>query len=385
MSTNRMILNETSYFGRGSREVLISEIQKRNFKKILVITDNSLIEAGVSKKVIELLEKANLDFKVFSDIKQNPNVANVQEGVKIFKEYMADSLIAIGGGSVIDTAKAIGIVIANPEFSDVVSLDAVADTKHKSIPLIALPTTAGTAAEVTINYVITDEKNVKKMVCVDPNDIPVVAIVDSELMESMPKSLAAATGMDALTHAIEGYITKAHWTMSDMYHMQAIKLIFANIEKAVNDKDTEAIENMALAQYIAGQGFSNVGLGIVHSLAHQLGAVYDTPHGLANALLLPYVMKYNGEVVYDRFKNILKELGINVSNLNSKDEIIKAFTDEIRRLNNSLGIPDKLSKINVKKEDIPMLAKKAMNDICTGGNPRETSAEDIEKIYNEAF
>lgn len=385
MSTNRMILNETSYFGRGSREVLISEIQKRNFKKILVITDNSLIEAGVSKKVIELLEKANLDFKVFSDIKQNPNVANVQEGVKIFKEYMADSLIAIGGGSVIDTAKAIGIVIANPEFSDVVSLDAVADTKHKSIPLIALPTTAGTAAEVTINYVITDEKNVKKMVCVDPNDIPVVAIVDSELMESMPKSLAAATGMDALTHAIEGYITKAHWTMSDMYHMQAIKLIFANIEKAVNDKDTEAIENMALAQYIAGQGFSNVGLGIVHSLAHQLGAVYDTPHGLANALLLPYVMKYNGEVVYDRFKNILKELGINVSNLNSKDEIIKAFTDEIRRLNNSLGIPDKLSKINVKKEDIPMLAKKAMDDICTGGNPRETSAEDIEKIYSEAF
>lgn len=384
MSTNRIILNETSYFGRGAREVLTQEIKQRGFNNVLVVTDKALISAGVTEKVTSELEKGHIEYHVFSNLKPNPTVDNVKDGVKVCKLYNSDCIVAVGGGSAIDTAKAIGIIINNPEFSDVKSLDGVANTKNKCLPIIALPTTSGTAAEVTINYVITDEQSVKKMVCVDPHDIPVVAIIDSELMESMPKILAAATGMDALTHAIEGYITKAAWAMTDMFHIRAIKLIFDNIENAVIKKDKVAIENMALAQYTAGQGFSNVGLGIVHSMAHQLGAVYDTPHGIANALLLPYVMKYNGEVCETRFREILSVLDVNTSNMD-KQEVINTMVDKITKLSMALGIPQKLSEIRVKEEDIQMLAEKAFGDICTGGNPRETSAKEIEEIYKEAY
>ncbi len=384
MGVNRIVLNETSYFGRGSREVLTKEIKQRGFANILVVTDKALLEVGVTDKVISELKKDNIKYNIFSDLKPNPTVENVKNGVEFCKTNGSDCIVAVGGGSAIDTAKAIAIIIANPEFSDVKSLDGVANTKNKSLPIIAIPTTSGTAAEVTINYVITDEENVKKMVCVDPHDIPLVAIIDSELMESMPKLLAAATGMDALTHAIEGYITKAAWAMTDMFHIKAIKIIFDNLEKAVDEKDKVAIENMALAQYIAGQGFSNVGLGIVHSMAHQLGAVYDTPHGLANALLLPYVMEYNGDVCYERFINILEELGIDTNNM-SKSEIINNFVKRISDLSKSLGIPQRLREVNVVENDIPMLSKKAFDDICTGGNPRETSVEDIIEIYKKAY
>ena len=384
MSINRIILNETSYFGRGSREVLGNELIQKKLKKVLVVTDKVLLEVGVTDKVTDELKKNNIEFKVFSKVKPNPTVANVLDGVLECREFNADSIVVVGGGSAIDTAKAIGIIITNPEFEDVKSLDGVANTKNKSLPIIALPTTSGTAAEVTINYVITDEENVKKMVCVDPNDIPVVAIIDSELMESMPKSIAASTGMDALTHAIEGYITKAAWTMTDMFHIKAIKLIFDSLEKAVNEKDKDAIEVMALAQYNAGQGFSNVGLGIVHSMAHQLGAVYDTPHGVANALLLPYVVRYNGEVCEQKYREILEVLNVNTKELN-KQQVIETLVTKIFELSKKVGIPKKLSDINVKKEDIEMLSKKAFDDICTGGNPKDTSIEDIIKIYNEAY
>lgn len=384
MGINRIVLNETSYFGRGAREVLTKEIKQRSFSNILVVTDKALIDARVTDKVVDELKKENIKYSIFSDLKPNPTVENVKNGVEFFKNNNSDCIVAVGGGSAIDTAKAIGIIIANPEFSDVKSLDGVANTKNKSIPIIAMPTTSGTAAEVTINYVITDEENVKKMVCVDPHDIPVVAIIDSELMESMPRLLAASTGMDALTHAIEGYITKSAWTMTDMFHIKAIKIIFDNLEKAVNEKDKTAIENMALAQYIAGQGFSNVGLGIVHSMAHQLGAVYDTPHGLANALLLPYVMEYNGDVCYERFINILDELGIDTNNM-SKSEIINNFVKKISDLSKSLGIPQRLREVNVVENDITMLSKKAFDDICTGGNPRDTSVDDIIEIYRKAY
>lgn len=384
MSINRIILNETSYFGRGSREVLGNELNQRKLKKVFVVTDKVLLEVGVTDKVTNELKKNNIEFKVFSKVKPNPTIKNVVDGVLECREFNADSIVVVGGGSAIDTAKAIGIIIANPEFEDVKSLDGVANTKNKSLPIIALPTTSGTAAEVTINYVITDEEMTKKMVCVDPNDIPVVAIIDSELMESMPKSIAAATGMDALTHAIEGYITKAAWTMTDMFHIKAIKLIFDNLEKAVNEKDKEAIEVMALAQYNAGQGFSNVGLGIVHSMAHQLGAVYDTPHGVANALLLPYVVRYNGEVCEQKYREILEVLNVNTKELN-KEQVIEALVTKIFELSKIVGIPEKLRDINVKEEDIPMLAKKAFDDICTGGNPRNTNVEEIIKLYNEAY
>ena len=384
MSINRIILNETSYFGRGSREVLGNELKQRKLEKVFVVTDKVLVDVGVTDKVLEELKKNNIEYKVFSKVKPNPTVKNVVEGVFECKEFNADSIVAVGGGSAIDTAKAIGIIMKNPEFEDVKSLDGVANTKNKSLPIIALPTTSGTAAEVTINYVITDEEMTKKMVCVDPHDIPVVAIIDSELMESMPKSIAAATGMDALTHAIEGYITKAAWTMTDMFHIKAIKLIFDNLEKAVNEKDKEAIEVMALAQYNAGQGFSNVGLGIVHSMAHQLGAVYDTPHGVANALLLPYVVKYNGEVCEEKYREILEVLNVNTKELN-KEQVIESLVGKIKELSKKVGIPEKLKDINVKKEDIKMLSKKAFDDICTGGNPRSTSVEEIEEIYNKAY
>ena len=381
---NRMILNETSYFGPGSRKVLSEEFLKRGFQKALIVTDKSLIGAGVTEKVLEVLDMEFISYEVFSDIKPNPTVDSVKKGVSKFKKAKADSLIAIGGGSVIDVAKAIGVIIANPEHEDVVSLAGAVNTKNKSVPIIALPTTAGTAAEVTINYVITDEESVTKMVCVDPNDIPVLSIIDSELLESMPKSLAAATGMDALTHAIEGYITKASWTMTDMFHLKAIELIYKNLEKAVNDKDKKAIENMGLAQYIAGMGFSNVGLGIVHSMAHQLGAVYDTPHGVANAVLLPYVLEFNAEVCVERVEEIGRVMGLDMDALTRK-EIIEHVVNAIKNLSKNVGIPEKLRYLDVKKEDIKMLSKKAISDPCTPGNPRDVTEKDIERIYEKAF
>ena len=384
MSINRYILNETSYFGKGARKMIADEIKQRGFQKALVITDQALFDVGVTEKVTKVLEKAGIEFLGYHEVKPNPTVENVQNGVKVCQEYGADVLVAVGGGSAIDTAKAIGIIMTNPEFSDVVSLNGVANTKNKSLPLIALPTTAGTAAEVTINYVITDPEKEVKMVCIDPHDIPILAVIDSELMESMPKNLAAATGMDALTHAIEGYITKAAWDMSDMFHLRAIQLIFKYLPDAVNKKDPEAIEKMGLAQYIAGMGFSNVGLGIVHSMAHQLGAVYDTPHGLANALLLPYVMRYNGAVCSERFADILEALGVSTVGM-TKNVIIATFIEKIKALSASVGITQSLKDVGVKIEDIPMLAKKAMVDPCKPGNPRDPSVEDIIEIFKMAY
>lgn len=382
---NRFILNETSYFGAGARESLADEIKSRGFKKILFVTDKVLLECGVAKKVTDVMEKAGVAYDTYSEIKANPTVKNVQDGVKLFKDCGADALVAVGGGSVMDTAKGIGIIIANPEFSDVVSLEGVADTKNKSVPLIALPTTSGTAAEVTINYVITDEANKKKMVCVDPHDIPVVAIVDSDLMMGMPKGLCASTGMDALTHAIEGYITPGAWEMSDMVEVKAIELIHQSLYDSVNG-DPKARETMALAQYIAGMGFSNVGLGIVHSMAHPLGAFYDTPHGVANALLLPYVLEYNAESpAKPKFKGIAKAMGVKHTKQMSDDEAVKAAIDAVRDLSLSIGIPQKLSEIGVKEEDLQALSVAAFNDVCTGGNPRPTSPEEILEIYRKAF
>ncbi len=382
MNTNRIVLNETSYFGPGSRSVIPEEVKRRNLKKAFIVTDNDLVKFGVVKQVTDILEQAAIPYTTFAEVKQNPTVTNVKAGVKAYAASAADFIIAIGGGSPTDTAKAIGIITNNPEFSNVVSLEGVANTKNKSVPIIALPTTAGTAAEVTINYVITDEENVKKMVCVDPNDIPVLAIVDAELMSSMPKSLTAATGMDALTHAIEGYITKGSWEMSDMFELKAIEMIAQNLKAAVdNGKDVVAREAMSQAQYIAGMGFSNVGLGIVHSMAHPLGAFYDTPHGVANALLLPYVMEYNAESpAAPKYINIAKAMGVETAGM-SEAEGVKAA----KSLSLSIGIPQKLHEINVKEEDIPALAVAAFNDVCTGGNPRPTSVEDIEVLYRKAF
>lgn len=384
MAIQRIILNGTSYFGPHAREVLPTEVQSRGFKRILVVTDASLVSAGVVDKVLEELDSNYIPYEVFSDVKPNPTVAEVQEGVKKCQQMGADCIVAIGGGSAIDTAKAIGVIMTNPEYSDVVSLDGACNTKNPCLPIFALPTTAGTAAEVTINYVITDPTRVKKMVCVDPHDIPIVAIVDTELMASMPASLASATGMDALTHAMEGYITKAAWDMTDMFHLKAMSIIYQNLPKAVLEHDMDAINNMGVAQYIAGMGFSNVGLGIVHSMAHQLGAVYDTPHGLANAVLLPYVMRYNGEVCPDRFVDMGRAFGLDMNGVTGMDAVMKVV-NAIQELNQKLGIPAHLKEVGVKEEDIPMLSEKAINDVCTGGNPRETSVADIEKIYREAF
>lgn len=384
MAINRMVLNETSYFGPKARDVIANEFISRGYTKALVVTDKTLIKAGITDKVLEVLDTEFILYEVFSDIKPNPTVSNVKAGVEKFKKSKADCLIAIGGGSVIDTAKAIGIVVNNPEFSDVVSLVGVANTKNKSVPIIALPTTAGTAAEVTINYVITDEESVNKLVCVDPHDIPVLSIVDTELMAGMPANIAAWTGLDALTHAIEGYITKGAWVMTDMMHLKAIQMIFENLDKAVKDKDMEAINNMGIAQYIAGMGFSNVGLGIVHSMAHPLGAVYDTPHGLANALLLPYVMEYNGEVCIEKFEEIGTAIGLDMNAL-TREEIIQKVVGAIRDLSVRLGVPQHLKEIGVNKEDLKMLAKKAYADPCTGGNPRGVTVDSILEIYKKAF
>lgn len=381
----RFMLNETSYFGKGAREELAPEIKNRGFKKAFVVTDKSLAECGVINKVTDVLEKAGIPFEVYSEVKPNPTIKNVTDGIEACKKSGADVIVAVGGGSSIDTAKGISIVMTNPDRTDIVSLNGASNTVNRGMPVIALPTTSGTAAEVTINYVITDEEREVKMVCVDPHDIPIMAIVDSDLMATMPKSLASATGMDALTHAVEGYITKAHNTMSDMFHMKAIKLIFKYLPSAVNEKDEEAIEMMGLAQYIAGMGFSNVGLGIVHSMAHPLGAFYDTPHGVANALLLPYVMEYNAESpAAPKYINIAKAMGVETAGM-SEAEGVKAAIEAVKSLSLSIGIPQKLHEINVKEEDIPALAVAAFNDVCTGGNPRPTSVEDIEVLYRKAF
>ena len=381
----RFVLNETSYFGRGSRSELANEIKNRKFTKVLLVTDPVLMECGVTSKVEEVLNNAKIAYKIYSDIKPNPTVKNVKDGVRYCKLVKADVIVAVGGGSVIDTAKGISIVMTNPDRADIVSLNGLSNTANKGMPLIALPTTHGTAAEVTINYVITDEDRQIKMVCVDPNDIPVLSIVDSELMETLPKGTAAATGLDALTHAVEGYITKGHNTMADMFHMRAIELIFENLAKAVNEKDPTAIENMALAQYIAGMGFSNVGLGIVHSMAHQLGAVYDTPHGIANAILLPTVMRFNGVVCADRFREILCHIGRpDARHLNDQD-VINTFVWMIEELSKSVGVTQRVRDTGCKEEDIEMLAAKAMEDPCKPGNPREVSLEDFINLYREAM
>lgn len=382
---NRFILNETSYFGRGAREVLATEIKNRGFNKILVVTDKTLLECGVTGKVTAELDNAGIAYEVFAELKPNPTVKNVQDGVVACKNANADAIVAVGGGSAMDTAKGISIIMTNPEHADVVSLNGVVATKNVGLPIIALPTTAGTAAEVTINYVITDEERDVKMVCIDPHDIPVLAIVDTELMETMPKSIAAATGLDALTHAIEGYITKGANLMSDMFHMKAIQLIFENLPAAVNEKNPEAVEKMGYAQYIAGMGFSNVGLGIVHSLAHQLGAVYDTPHGIANAILLPYVMEFNGEVCYERFREILLGLGIAEAKEMGKEELIARMVSEIRELSAKVGVTQTVSEVGGKEEDLDMLAQKAYEDPCYGGNPRTASVEELKALYKAAM
>ncbi|MBO5178931.1 MAG: iron-containing alcohol dehydrogenase [Clostridia bacterium] len=380
----KFVLNETSYFGKGSREVLPEELQKRGFKKVLLVTDNALVKVGVVGKVTDILEKANIEYTIYDDVKPNPTIANVLGGVEKCKEYGADVIVAVGGGSAIDAAKGVSILMTNPDRT-LQSLNGLSNTINKGMPLIALPTTHGTAAEVTINYVITDEEREIKMVCVDPNDIPQLAIIDSELMSTLPKATAAATGMDALTHAVEGYITKGHNVMADMFHMEAIKLIFKYLPAAVNEKDDEAIEMMGLAQYIAGMGFSNVGLGIVHSMAHQLGAVYDTPHGLANAIILPTVMRFNGEVCADRFREILVNIGRpDAANLNDQD-VINTFVWMITELSKSVGITQTVKDTGCKEEDIEMLAEKAMEDPCMPGNPREVTKEDFIRLYREAM
>ncbi|WP_310602508.1 lactaldehyde reductase [Anaerosporobacter sp.] len=376
---NRFILNETSYHGAGAIQEIASEVKGRGFNKALVCSDPDLIKFGVTKNVTDVLDGAGLAYEMYSNIKANPTIENVQLGVEAFKKAEADYIIAIGGGSSIDTAKGIGIVIANPEFADIRSLEGVAPTKNKSIPILAVPTTAGTAAEVTINYVITDVEKNRKMVCVDPKDIPVVAFVDSEMMASMPKGLTAATGMDALTHAIEGYITAGAWELSDMFHIKAVEIIARSLRGAV-DNTADGREGMALGQYVAGMGFSNVGLGIVHSMAHPLGALYDTPHGVANAIILPTVMKYNAEATGEKYREIARAMGVEGVDSMSQEEYREAAIEAVKKLSQDVGIPADLKEI-VKKEDIPFLAQSAYDDACRPGNPKETSVEDITKLY----
>ena len=376
---NRFVLNETSYHGAGAIKDIATEAKGRGFKKAFVCSDPDLITFGVTKKVIDVLEGAGLDYEIYSNIKPNPTIENVQTGVEAFKKSGADYLIAIGGGSSMDTAKGIGIVIANPEFEDIRSLEGVAPTKNKSVPIFAVPTTAGTAAEVTINYVITDVEKNRKMVCVDPKDIPVVAFVDPEMMSSMPKGLTAATGMDALTHAIEGYITAGAWELSDMFHLKAIEIISRSLRNAVANTP-EGRADMALGQYVAGMGFSNVGLGIVHSMAHPLGALYDTPHGVANAIILPTVMEYNAPATGEKYREIARAMGVQGVDNMTQEEYRKAAIDAVRKLSEDVGIPADLKAI-VKEEDIPFLAQSAYDDACRPGNPRETSVEEIAELY----
>lgn len=376
---NRFILNETSYHGDGAVKEIATEVKARGFKKAFICSDPDLVKFGVTQKVIDVLSENNMEYELYSNIKPNPTIENVQTGVEAFKKAGTDYIIAIGGGSSMDTAKAIGIVINNPEFADIRSLEGVADTKNKSVPILAVPTTAGTAAEVTINYVITDAEKNRKMVCVDPHDIPVVAFVDPGMMASMPKGLTAATGMDALTHAIEGYITAGVWELSDMFHLKAIEIISRSLRGAV-ENTPEGREGMALGQYVAGMGFSNVGLGIVHSMAHPLGALYDTPHGIANAIILPTVMEYNADATGEKYRNIAKAMGVESTENMTQEEYRKAAVDAVKQLSSDVGIPADLKEI-VKEEDIPFLAQSAYDDACRPGNPKETSVEDITMLY----
>lgn len=376
---NRFVLNETSYHGAGAIKEIATEVKRRGFNKAFVCSDPDLVKFGVTKKVTDLLNEAELGYELYSNIKPNPTIENVQTGVAAFKAAEADYIIAIGGGSSMDTAKAIGIIITNPEFEDVRSLEGVADTKKPSVPIIAVPTTAGTAAEVTINYVITDVEKKRKFVCVDPHDIPVIAVVDPDMMASMPKGLTAATGMDALTHAIEGYITQGAWELSDMFHIKAIEIIARSLRGAV-DNTADGREGMALGQYVAGMGFSNVGLGIVHSMAHALGAVYDTPHGVANAILLPTIMEYNADTTGEKYRDIAKAMGVQGTENMSQEDYRKAAVEAVRKLSADVGIPADLKEI-VKAEDIDFLAESAIADACTPGNPKAPTLEDIKALY----
>ena len=379
----RFILNGTSYHGKGAIKEIATEAISRGFKKAFVCSDPDLIKFNVAKNVTDLLEEAGLAYEIFSQVKANPTVKVVKAGIEAFKAAGADYLIAIGGGSSMDTAKAIGIIINNPEYADVTSLEGAIDTKNPCVPIIAVPTTAGTAAEVTINYVITDEEKKRKFVCVDPHDIPVVAIIDAKMMSSMPKGLTASTGMDALTHAIEGYTTLGAWELTDMMHLKAIEIISRSLRKAV-ENDPQGREDMALGQYIAGMGFSNVGLGVVHGMAHPLGAFYDTPHGIANAVLLPYVMEYNAEYTGEKFKYIAEAMGIDTTGM-SQAEYRAAAVNAVKQLSKDVGIPEKLHEIGVKEEDLQALSESAFADVCTGGNPRPCTVESILGIYKTAF
>ena len=382
---NRFILNEVSYFGPGARKELPGVINRLGFKKAMIVTDKGLIQFGVAKMVSDVLDEAGIPYEIYSEVKPNPTVTNVQMGVEAFKKSGADCLVAIGGGSAMDTAKGIGIIITNPEFADVVSLEGVAPTKHKSVPIIALPTTAGTAAETTINYVIIDEEKQKKMVCVDPNDIPCCSIVDAELMYSLPKGTTAATGLDALTHAIEGYITKAAWEMSDMFEIEAIRMINKYLRTAVFEPTNPVGRNgMAVAQYIAGMAFSNVGLGVVHGMAHPMGSLFDIPHGVANALLLPTIMEFNAPVCLDKYVEIAKAMDAYREGM-TKEEAAEAACKAVRDLAIEVGIPQHLTEIGIKEEDIPALAEQAITDVCTPGNPREGTKEDIIALYKKVL
>ncbi len=383
--TNRFILNEVSYFGPGARKELPEAIRRLGKSKALVVTDPGLIKFGVAKMVTDILDQAAIPYEIFSEVKPNPTVANVCAGIDAFKASGADVLVAVGGGSAIDTAKGIGIVSNNPEFADIVSLEGCAPTKHKSVPIIAIPTTAGTAAETTINYVIIDENKQKKMVCVDPNDIPAVAIVDAELMYSLPRGLTAATGMDALTHAIEGYITRGAWQMSDMFEIEAIRMIAQWLPIAVEEpSNPEARNGMAVAQYIAGMAFSNVGLGLVHGMAHPMGSLFDVPHGVANALLLPTVMEFNMPCCIDKYAAIARAMGVDTSAM-TPEEAAKAACEAVKALSLKVGIPQHLSELGISEADIPRLAQQALEDVCTPGNPRDVTLADIEALYHKVL
>ena len=382
---NRFILNEVSYFGPGARKMLPEAIERLGKKKALVVTDPGLVKFGVAGMVTDVLDKAGISYEVFSDVKPNPTVTNVTNGIEAFRKAGADMIVAIGGGSSIDTAKGIGIVISNPDFADIVSLEGCAPTKNKSVPIIALPTTAGTAAETTINYVIIDEEKQKKMVCVDPNDIPAVAIIDAELMYSLPKSLTAATGMDALTHAIEGYITKGAWEMSDMFKIEAVRMIARYLPVAVEEPDNaDARNGMAVAQYIAGMAFSNVGLGLVHGMAHPLGSLFDVPHGVANALLLPTIMRFNKEECLDKYPAIARAMGVDTDGMTA-EQASDAACEAVQALALKVGIPQHMAELGITENDIPRLAEQALADVCTPGNPRDVTLDQIVELYRSVL
>ena len=381
----RMVFNGTGYFGSGAISAIPTEVRARGFKKALVVTDPDLIKAGVAEKVLAILKAEHIACEIYSDLKQNPTIENIKGGVEAYKSAHADFMIAIGGGSAIDTAKGVGIIINNPEYADVRSLEGVAPTKYPSVPVFAVPTTAGTAAETTINYVVTDVEKKRKFVCVDPHDIPVVAFVDADMMASMPKALAAATGMDALTHAIEGYITRGAWVMSDMFHIKSIEIIAANLRAAVNEKCPAAMEAMSYGQYIAGMGYSNVGLGLVHGMSHPMGAVFDTPHGVANALLLPYVMEFNASAVGEKYRDIAKAMGVKGTCEMTEEQYKKAAVDAVKKLSEDVGIPKRLRDVGVTEDKLVQISKDAAADVCTPGNPRSVTEAEILELYKSAF